>query len=328
MNNPTSLVLELQVLAQSSNTDLPELIRRAKAVAVKLKLTEIQAWLDSEMNGYGPDNEVPKYRNISTVLMWRNKYNPPQPVGMGGDNKLARHFAHIKVRQSLAELSHVAASEGNLTKNLSPQEFELLGKCMEDIDLVTLYRDVSRSGIVGILEAVRNRILDWALELESQNVLGEGMTFSKAEEKAAAAINNHFYGPTIQGNNGNLSSIVESSGAMVTIASGHAKVKARLQKAIEATGQNNESISTALKILAESINESKNIQIEQKQEVEESLAFLAEQCALPEEQRQPHGVIKSVALTLRSGLSLVADLQQVWSSYAPVIYNYLSLPFS
>lgn len=44
---------------------------------------------------------------------------------------------------------------------------------------------VSGAQIQGIIESVRNVVLDWSLRLEAQGILGEGMTFSK-EEKAAA----------------------------------------------------------------------------------------------------------------------------------------------
>jgi hypothetical protein len=47
----TSLVLELQALAQSNATDPGELLRRAKVVAVKLGLKDTTAWMEHELNG-------------------------------------------------------------------------------------------------------------------------------------------------------------------------------------------------------------------------------------------------------------------------------------
>jgi predicted RNA-binding protein with RPS1 domain len=51
---------------------------------------------------------------------------------------------------------------------------------------------------VRILDAVRNIILNWALNLEDQGILGEGLAFSENEKKAAIQISqniNYFYGP-------------------------------------------------------------------------------------------------------------------------------------
>lgn len=47
-----SLVLELQRLAQTSDTDVAELLRQANVVAAKLDIDDARLWIDHEMNGY------------------------------------------------------------------------------------------------------------------------------------------------------------------------------------------------------------------------------------------------------------------------------------
>ena len=51
-------------------------------------------------------------------------------------------------------------------------------------------RRLSRSAVVGIIDAVRNMVLDWCLQLEEDGILGEGLVFT-AKEKAAAAQSNY-----------------------------------------------------------------------------------------------------------------------------------------
>jgi hypothetical protein len=59
---------------------------------------------------------------------------------------------------------------------------------------------ISKVSIVGILENLRNLILDWSLKLEADGIMGEGMTFTKEEkEKATVKIYN------LQNNSGALS---------------------------------------------------------------------------------------------------------------------------
>jgi hypothetical protein len=48
---------------------------------------------------------------------------------------------------------------------------------------------VDRSQIIGILDAVRNEILNWSLELESQGILGDGLSFSSEEINKAGTVN-------------------------------------------------------------------------------------------------------------------------------------------
>jgi len=47
---------------------------------------------------------------------------------------------------------------------------------------------VGRASVVGILEAVRNKILAWSLELEKNGILGEGITFSQKEVQKASHV--------------------------------------------------------------------------------------------------------------------------------------------
>ena len=46
----------------------------------------------------------------------------------------------------------------------------------------------SPAAAVGILDNVRNRILDWAIQMESEGVVGEGLTFTDAERKQAQSV--------------------------------------------------------------------------------------------------------------------------------------------
>lgn len=62
---------------------------------------------------------------------------------------------------------------------------------------VTLF--VSPAAIVGLLNTVRNRVLDWALKLEESGVRGEGFSFTPEERQAAqqttqGGVTTNFYG--------------------------------------------------------------------------------------------------------------------------------------
>jgi hypothetical protein len=50
-------------------------------------------------------------------------------------------------------------------------------------------RHVSRSAVNGIIDAVRNMVLDWCLQLEKDGILGEGLVFSAKEKEVAAHSN-------------------------------------------------------------------------------------------------------------------------------------------
>jgi hypothetical protein len=48
---------------------------------------------------------------------------------------------------------------------------------------------VTKANAFGLIEAVRDTVLRWSLELEQNGILGEGMTFSEQEKKSAMQLN-------------------------------------------------------------------------------------------------------------------------------------------
>ena len=65
------------------------------------------------------------------------------------------------------------------------------------------YLEVSRKSIYSIVDAVRNTILQWALQLDQEGILGEGMRFTP-EEKAIAMTNQTIHIGNFQGILGNV----------------------------------------------------------------------------------------------------------------------------
>lgn len=188
-----SLVLELQAAALDSNKTLGDVLRMAKAVAIKLKLKEVQHWIDHELNGYPETGEVPEYRKIRGILQAHNPYRGWTPVIVPDDiaeiltlrpNLDPVHSIERIVSQATSKTTiHVMVEENN-AKILFGDHF--------------LFQAGMRPAVVfqehqlaAILDKVRTRVLDWALALESEGILGEGMSFSVDEkEKAERSVQN------------------------------------------------------------------------------------------------------------------------------------------
>jgi hypothetical protein len=101
------------------------------------------------------------------------------------DPRLEEKVSTQKSRQPISEIEPLAESEdGALTFVAS----SALAKGLSYATEARIF--VARSQIVRILDAVRNRVLDWALDLEEQGITGEGMSFSPDEK--AQAIKSHF----------------------------------------------------------------------------------------------------------------------------------------
>jgi hypothetical protein len=182
-----SLVLELQREALSHDTKVSPLLRKAKAVAVKLKLEEFRVWVDLELEGY-QGREVPAYRLIKGQLKALNPYRGLIPM-MFGDPEIAEKVSSHHCRMGLGPIEELVSKHDDtedtfhvpLPDNLQLSLMQLQG----DYPLPCVLL-LPKSGLVRILDSVRNSILDWSLKLEADGILGEGMSFSSQEKEVAS----------------------------------------------------------------------------------------------------------------------------------------------
>lgn len=189
-----NLVNQLQVSAESE--DVLTVLRKAKRLASKLGVTDIDHWLRREQEGYGDGDEVPGYRTVKGTLVFNT--NGPIPVGLGMvGNGVMDYPGGITVDRNLGDpmgelLAMVTESsdrkhglyllldgvDANLRRTLHPMI----------ANRVTFMLRLNPGQIRAIPEAVKDRILDWACELERRGVLGENMTFNDHEKARAHSV--------------------------------------------------------------------------------------------------------------------------------------------
>ena len=184
----SSLVEELQRGALDPNTKVSDLLRMAKTIAVKLNLPELAVWVDKELSGYPDGDDLPEYRMTKGQVVGHNPYRGWRPVQFG-DNQMETTFSTVRLGHKIAELEHLLYSsqkdEGHISMTLSAEAGQLLRE-------VTGYNfdfklRLGASDPIGVLDAVRNALLDWSLKLEQSGIKGEGMSFSNEERKKAHA---------------------------------------------------------------------------------------------------------------------------------------------
>ena len=192
------IVIQLQSQALDESVDIETLLRKAYVVARKLQLTEFEEWISQEQNGY--KNDVPDYRQIHGQIRAWNPYHGWIPVVMQG--KMADMLSKMPVSQPIASISDsYNNSDGTIGMTVSGALTELLNENTDGF--VTTYTfQSSKTELRTIISAVRNKILDWALLLEENGIVGNGLSFTDEERKKAResqTINNYtnnFYSST------------------------------------------------------------------------------------------------------------------------------------
>ena len=179
------LVDELQADALDESIHVMALLRKAKAVSVKLNAPSISAWIDNELQGYRSNEDIPEYRHVRGSLVCFNPINGHIPLQM--DNR--EHLETIttrKIAQPLGQLCEHAANNNSIVIAFSARQAESLMSRMRFKMEPGL--QIEASTLKNIIFGVRDKVMQFALDLESQGIHGEGMGFSKEEKAAAASI--------------------------------------------------------------------------------------------------------------------------------------------
>ncbi|MCF5053377.1 hypothetical protein GIW50_20670 [Pseudomonas syringae] len=179
------LVEELQADALDESIHIMALMRKAKAVSVKLNAPSISTWIDNELQGYRSSDDIPNYRHVRGSLVCYNDIHGHIPLTIDNPHILETVTTR-KISQPLGRLCEHAANNDRV---VLPFPAKLEEKLLAGMNLrMTPGLQIESSSLKNIIYGVRDRVLQFALELESQGIHGEGMGFSKEEKAAAASI--------------------------------------------------------------------------------------------------------------------------------------------
>ncbi len=173
----SSAVQNLQKAIVNSNQTVTQLLRQTKLIAAKLNAGDVEKWVDHELNGYPAGTEVPQYREFST-----NSVQIRNPI-RGWE--FAGHFHRkIKARQPIAEIENLSNGDTlymPLKMNLQVND-GAGGSFGSDWPQRAL---IKGAAFKHILEAVKNELLQWTVELEKRDIKGEDMDFNEKEKQSA-----------------------------------------------------------------------------------------------------------------------------------------------
>jgi hypothetical protein len=193
-----NLVNELQVSAEKD--DVLTVLRKTKRLASKLDRQDIAEWLQSEQEGYAKDKTVPDYRKVGTSLVYDSNGYLPAGYGMlmRGIQEIPSYglAQPIWVRDSISTIMSwidgIKSGAGIFNKVEGTECGALIRKHIRfDPDFehqIRLMLRLNDSHILAIPEQIKDKVLDWACNLEAAGVTGDGMTFSTEQKQIAHSV--------------------------------------------------------------------------------------------------------------------------------------------
>ena len=209
-----TLLEEIQNSTIDGKSDLSEVLRKCKLLAARLHSQPLEDWLVWESNGYPQEATVPEYR------IWRLEVfgNFAGPFGSGIRNapipldllsflpdKTKESYRRYQCRESIAAIEatlgasktgRVAVSTGNLAVVNGTKLYQTQN-CMQT------WAQFEKGRLVEVANAVRNRVLDFALAIgeESPNA---GETGSNAPETIEPSKVTQIFYATVHGSSANI----------------------------------------------------------------------------------------------------------------------------
>ncbi|MDU8605054.1 hypothetical protein [Pseudomonas syringae group sp. 247E2] len=183
-----SLVLDLQRDVLDRSIHITDLLRKALLVSRKLKIADIEEWLSAELNGYD-GKSVPSYRILTGEIKGFHPHRGWIPMMLGDEinNLISETPLYDSVSQiiDLIERSKTGSVTVKFPQEVSMRVMRMIKWDIEPVLHIPVHQ------LVRIVDVTKTKILDFALDLETRGILGEGIRFSKAEEQLAQSITYH-----------------------------------------------------------------------------------------------------------------------------------------
>jgi AbiTii len=147
-------------------------------LAARLNNDELRAWVAKELNGYENAADVPEYRILDAPAVG----HLAGPFGSGYQNMTIpamvlpedlRHYAEeIRLTQPIAAVEELGKGDGVVTCNsgdlVAYMQSKEGNKFANRLILYGAWQTVSKASVHGIVDTVRNRVLEFALRLEKE----------------------------------------------------------------------------------------------------------------------------------------------------------------
>ena len=186
----------------NQNTPVSDLLRRVKSIAVKIDQADFVKWVDKELKGYEDNDIYPGYRELNGQVKFWNPLLGWKPV-IFPNTKLEKQISTRKTKQSLPEIEDLIKSGG--AEFEMPYPASVADKILTGADFRTkVSLMISKSALMGVLNAVRNELQDWLINVEKHGVEIKEDGFSEEERGKVETVEGKYQIGKIENFSGNL----------------------------------------------------------------------------------------------------------------------------
>ena len=176
------------------------MLRKCKILAARLGSEAFAHWVEWELNGYPESQPTPDYRRLGVRCYadfmnsaWRYTKQPLLMAVVPQEFRDA--LQHLEFREGIAKITSLVSTGGLIDR----PDLALLiqGRMFPNMNCMAAYMETTGSEFEQLISAIKNRILDFVLQIEAENPdAGEAPLNSQPVpyEKLQPLVNNVFYG--------------------------------------------------------------------------------------------------------------------------------------
>jgi len=174
----SALLDDIIILATDGKQPLPDLLRKCLLLGFELKNDRLKQWANQELNGYEqPVTNLPEYRHADGIAKGhfmgprgaQLKNYPIPPAALEENHRMWAQ--EVFLFQGVSAFEDIFKESDSTTVTFPwPGDLVLYyqDKFLDYYALVSARLEVSKSAIVGMLDAIRNRTLNMALQIKDE----------------------------------------------------------------------------------------------------------------------------------------------------------------
>ncbi|MBY3536151.1 hypothetical protein HFN68_25020 [Rhizobium laguerreae] len=200
------LLAEIQNDAVNDTTPVSTLLRKVMVLASNLDSDVLEDWVKLEMNGYPPEAEVPEYRRIKMNFKVSGANMAYKITAMPIATALVAKATGIddihifRCRQAIGTIVPVENATSPMTVSMHNYSHRLSHTVIEEsYDIHSFWGEFSASHLLGIIDAVRNRVLEFVLALKKKYPNAGEVDGMTTKEPAIGQTVQHIFNTTING---------------------------------------------------------------------------------------------------------------------------------
>jgi len=210
-----SLVGDLLAEVVDSSADLSQVLRKARVLASELRSEELGAWSEAELSGYKEDEVLPNYRAFRSGSFGNfvgsfgtRASNLPIPMSSLPE-KWRESTSKLELRSGVAALQEMLGAEEDYKQVWSGDAVAAVsGDIYSGMNMTSAWNVIPKATIAGALDAVRNRLLSFLLDLKEQHpevdTAGTNLQSIPKDDVRVSVVNNIYGGHNVVASGGTI----------------------------------------------------------------------------------------------------------------------------